>query len=610
MVASELCGGRLLASSAACVAALLVAACDSGAEFKAAATGAPQKPGDCPPTAGVDPPEATDDLLPPGRLLRRASLALRGEPPSDAEYAALEAAGDEPAQFTHVHAFVDSVLSDPRFYRTVFETALGWLNIPPVPRTADEPEYGVQQQRALRACAGGTLKAGALAYADYDASACDGVSSQGGPLHETTIEAWWEPGTTVALVGDAASTEATGSTIYNGNWLTIDCTERGAEGTCGCGPHGVHCYDSGSASPGWKDYLHTHEHGQRRQIAQEPARLFAHIVWYDRPLTDFVLGTYSVGSTNLQAAYVSQGLAGGAYELLGDTSWWQPADYADALTDPYHGPGDATAWREYEVPERNPFFLADRDYTYDPRTATQPMLGIGAAGMLTSLGFLNAYPRERIRAARALEALACEVLSPPSADQTFNEYHSDPYDQGACQHCHRRIDPAAIHFKRYGKRGSAKNGWGATFIMPGIGDIWQFPAAWHTGSWPYHTDPFAHWNRWYSPGTGLTPVTAADEQADPFTLFIDVLPPEMTLLGQTSDGTAGPLGFAKLIVQAGAFDKCMVRRIHTMVLGRDIEPALEAGYLEKLTADFVAGGRLVRPLVKQLTLSDLFARGI
>jgi hypothetical protein len=46
------------------------------------------------------------------------------------------------------------------------------------------------------------------------------------------------------------------------------------------------------------------------------------------------------------------------------------------------------------------------------------------------------------------------------------------------------------------------------------------------------------------------------------------------------------------------------------VMGRDIDPALETGYLDLLTARFVAGGRKVRPFIKELTTSDLFGRGL
>ncbi|WP_223754074.1 hypothetical protein [Myxococcus sp. RHSTA-1-4] len=572
-------------------------------------------PGDSQDAGCVEPPptDTSDageksDVLTPSRLLRRASLALRGTPPTDEEYAELEAAGDEAAQRAFVDAFVDRMLHQPSFYRTMFEQARDWFNLPLTPRTADAPEYGVQQQRSIQRCPAGTARAGAWKYVRGDTSACSGQKADGSPVDERSIEPWWAPGTTVTLVGFAASTSATGTTSVNGNPVTIACATSGPEGTCGCGPNAVLCHADYQQYPGHEDYVAHNPEGQRRLVSEEPARLFAHLAWHDRPATDLILGTYSVAPTRLQAAYVMQGLAGGVTSLLDDDSWWRPSRFSDAPVDPEHAQGDPLAWREYQVPSRNPFFLAERDYRFDPRTQTAASRGIPAAGMLTSLGFLTAYPRERVRGARALETLACEVLAPPS-EQRFNEYRRDPGTEGPCQHCHRRLDPAAIHFKRYAKQGAAFEGWGAKYLMPGVGTVWHWPARWRAGAYPYGGDPFSHWNRWYTPDTLLTPVTEAQAQANPEALFLDFLPPEQTLLGQVSDGTVGPLGFAKLIVAAGTFDRCVVRHLHAQVMGRDIDPAREAGYLDDQVARFVAGGRKVRPFVKSLTQSNLFQRG-
>jgi len=235
------------------------------------------------------------------------------------------------------------------------------------------------------------------------------------------------------------------------------------------------------------------------------------------------------------------------------------------------------------------------------------MRGLPAAGMLTSFGFLAGQPRERLRASRLLEQLACEVLSPPSGLE-FNHYRNDPAVEGPCQHCHKRIDPAAIHFKRFAKMGSAFEGYGAYYVLPQIG-TWTWPTAWRGGGWPYGGEPFSHWNRWYTADTRMTPLVQGNIDGDPLRVFLDFLPPDQTLLNQVSDGTVGPLGFGKLILASGAYDRCMARHLHELVVGRDIDPAKEAGYLDRLTADFVARGRRVRPFVKSLTTSPLFGRG-
>jgi hypothetical protein len=561
------------------------------------------------------PPEPVVDVLDPmsaTRLLRRASLTLTHQLPTAAQVTAVESAANDDVRADVIGAGVDDMLHDIAFYEATLAMARTWLHIPLTANDADEPEYGLKQQRTLVQCPTGTAMAGKWRYyrdtflPNNGEGLCSGVVD-GVAVREREVEPWWAEGTTVTLLGAAANESPTGQVPVNGNIVDIECRNR-PNGTCGCGPAAVACFADPNTYPGWWDYSIYNPAGQRRLAADEPARWFAHLVWHDLPLTDLILSTRSVAPTTLQAAYVQQGLEGGAVALANDSSWWRADAFRNEPVDPLHAAGDPNAWREYEQPSLNPFFLEERDTQYDPRLTTAPAPGIPAAGMLTSVGFLGAYKRERLRAARMLEALACEELSPPSGG-SFNAYVSDPATEGSCQHCHRRIDPAAIHFKRYGKAGVSFEGYGAQFFMPGVGDVWQWPARWRTGEYPYHDDPFAHWNRWYTPGTMMTPVTEVEAQANPLSVFIDFLPPDQTLLNQTSDGTIGPLGFAKLIVAAGAYDRCVVRQLHKMVIGRDIDVATESGYLDALTEEFVNGGRLGRPFIKSLTTSPLFSRG-
>jgi hypothetical protein len=600
---------RDLASTAACLfgLALFPAACGGESGSGTSSTG-DESCGGSDGNGGADGGtrvEPKDDLT-PLRLLRRASIVLLGVPPTDAQLAALLAKPTPDEQTAYVDAFIDASLSDARFYQITFEMARAWLNLPAVDRTADAPEYGPKQQRVLIACEASTTKAGALHYYRDDfVSAADACSAASQAI---TVEPWWAPGTMVTLVGSATNLTNQGKSSINGNPVDIECNDR-PDGTCGCGPNAVSCWVDPGTYPGWAPFILGNPDGQRRLLSEEPARLFAHLVWHDLPATDLVLADYSVGPTELQAAYVMQALAGGDHQVLSDESWWRPSLFKGALTDPAHDSGDPTGWRQYTISKRNTFFLADRNYKFDPRKETGPAKGIPSAGMLTSLGFLDAYPRERLRAARALEALACEQLLPPASTVKWNPYKTDPGREGPCQNCHVRIDGTAIHFKRFGKAGSAFEGYGAQYFMPGVGSRWQWDPVWRTGVYPYLNEPFAQWNKWYRPGSRLTPATEAEATANPYALFLDFLPPEDTLLGQVSDGTIGPLGFAKMIVAAGAFDKCVVRRVHERVMGRDIDPTTESGYLDELTSSFVSNGRLVRPFIKSLTASVYFRKG-
>ncbi len=584
---------------------LFLAALAGGACIDAPASSAAPAPAACAApttTDGGDDGAVVDDRLPPGRLLRRAALVLRGTPPTLAELDALQAAGDDSAQRAFVRAFVDDALADPAFYEVMLGRGLEWLNIPLIAPTADAPEYGAQQQQALTRCDDTTARPGAW-YKFREANPCDVADAP-----TASIEPWWDPGATAVLVGSAANDAATATANVNGSPATIDCAGTPAGG-CGCGPHAIRCHPDFEFYTGNEDFLAFNGEGQRRQLAEEPARLFAHLAWFDLPMTELIAGHISVGTTNVQAAYVSQGIVGGRLDVYDDDSWWKTESFANDDHDPLHEDGDAQSWRAYDVSTRNPFFLAARDTKFDPRTDTRVLEGIPAAGILTSLGFLDGYPRERLRAARALETLACEQLDPPQGI-TFNEFKRDPAAEGSCQHCHRRIDPSAIHFKRWAKIGNAFEGFGAAYLMPGVGTKWHFEPRWRTGEYPFGSEPFSQWNRWYTPGTKLTPVTDEEAAVNDEVVFIDYLPPDQTLLGQTSDGTIGPLGFAKMIIAAGAFDRCVVRQLHKAVLGRDIDATKEAGYLDVLVKDFVAHGRTVRPLIHTLVDSDAFSRGL
>lgn len=156
-----------------------------------------------------------DDLLPPSRLLRRASLALKGVPPTDDEYAALAAAGDDTAQRAFVDAWVDTTLQSPVFYQSMFEFGRDWFNLPLAPPTAHEPGYGLEQQRSIQQCAAAPPNAGKWSYVREDseggmAAICAGRTRDGGVPKELNVEPWWAPGGTVTLVGSSASIDDAG----------------------------------------------------------------------------------------------------------------------------------------------------------------------------------------------------------------------------------------------------------------------------------------------------------------------------------------------------------------------------------------------------------------
>jgi hypothetical protein len=599
-------------------AALALVACsssgpaDTAADTTSAGTGTGGGASNCQPDAPATPP---DDFLAPTRALRRIALSFTGRAPVASEYQAILDAKDDTARQTILDKAVDDALASPVFYEVMREFGREWMGLPSIVAAADEPDYVASQQNNIAECPAGTMYPGALAAYNPnapDVTPCGGKNKDGSDALIQDIEPWWAPGTKVTVIGYAAnpaSTMTTGGKTHDCGAVGVDSPNYPSH-ECGCGPHLSFCHLSGGVGyANWQIYSLANPQGQRRLLWEEPARLIAHIGWNDRPLSDVVLGNYSVGPVEVQAAYVRAARRGGATQLDKDDSWWQPASFS-GVVDPGHSSMDPWAWREFTVATRDPYLLAERDYEFDPRNEPRnSMKGIPAAGILTMIGMLGANTRERVRAARMLETFACEAFIPPPPDQKFNPYVSDPAAEGPCQACHTRIDPAAIHFKRWSKHGADIDLDGGGYFMPGIGN-WTTDDGWTTGAYPFDRDPFAHWFQWWKPETKMTPISKADADKNPQARFIDFLPPDQTLLGQKSDGTVGPLGFAKMIVASGAFDRCAVRHLHERFGGRAINPATEPGYLDGLVDKFVKGGRKVRPFLKQLTQTDTFRRGL
>lgn len=597
----------------------LLAACSSRA---------PSEPvGDAPAADCAAPPDTpTNDALSPTRLLRRVTLTLTGLAPTDAQYQAMLAAKDDAAREAILDKVIDDALASKGFYEILRDFGHDWIAMPAIPAVADEPDYMASQANNITPCpAPDAAKwpsyqgkyAGAYAFSngfDPHLAPCDGLESDGTPAEVRDVEPWWAPGTMVTVVGVAASQKTHVPLESDGSMY--DCGARDAKHglndhpACGCGPNLIYCHDADSVGyANWLNYVITSPDAQRRQLWEEPARLLAHLAYYDRPLSDLIVGDYSVGTVNLQHAYVRAGRRTGAVALDADDSWWRPSKLKGPV-DPEHDASDAKAWREFKVADRDPYLLADRNYTFDPRNEPRgSMKGVPAAGVLTMIGMLGAFPRERVRAARMLETFACEQFIPPPAGQTFNKYQHDPAVEGPCQVCHTRIDPAAIHFKRWTKHGSDIDLDEGYYALLGVGN-WTYPDDWTKGQYPYSGDPFLHWIQWWRPGSKMTPIAQADADANPEARFLDYLPPDQALLGQTSDGTVGPLGFGKLVLASGAFDRCAVQKLHERFGGRAIDLASESGYLDALVKKFVDGGRKVRPFLKELTRGSAFRRGL
>ncbi len=567
----------------------------------------------CPPKP---PPVTPNDALSSSRVLRRISLALTGTTPTAAAYEALLSTPADQRE-TVVQKAIDDALASPTFYARMVDFGHDWIPVGAYTTGAIGDAYQGDVSGHLFTCGANTAHPGALFHvgeyaSDKASNVCNDQDAAGAPIAPlvNTLEPWWAPGTTVTIVG-RAGTPTTQVPDPTKPATMLDCGIAGGgyydpalPTGCGCGPNLVWCIPMSGLGGG-----STHDpKGHRRQPYEEPARLFAHLVWHDRPLSDLVTANYSVANNLLRHLYVRLGRMTGASQLDQNSTWWKPAGDT-APRDPQHpNTNDPGAWREFTVETLHPYLIADRAYAFDPTTTTAAPKGVPAAGVLTMVGSYSSFARERVRSARFLETFACMSFAPPPADQHFPEYSGDPATSGTCLHCHRALDPAAIFFRRW-DFSPALSYYVPWPFMPGVGN-YRITAQQLSGNYPYSSGPWARWKDAFRPNTVMTPVTQAQITANPEAVMLDTMPSTYTLLGQHGDGTMGPLGFGKILVASGEFDRCAVRRLYERFVGRPLEPAAEARYIDALADRFRADNRKVKPFVRYLLGLPEFRRGL
>lgn len=509
----------------------------------------------------------------PTRLLRRGYLALANRPPTTEEYEDLLALPEGQRREAALDQ-LDALLDGPEFDDVVLRWAMELLRIGSYDFRFDFVNNDFNGDYSVRfdTCPEGTLHAGAYGMLNNLYNWGEGEAICDDPdAVLADVEPWWAPGTTVRTVG------VLGQDIREVDG--IDCgrvqgTVRWATHGCSCGPNLRYCKRRGFPDEDNFDPL-----SMRRSVFEEPARLVQHVIRNELPFSDIVLGDYTVVNRGLHFLYYRNARRNGENAFLDDDPWFR--DYASD-----------TEWKQRRFEDMHPNLLSDRDVRFDPRTQDGSPPGIPAAGVLTTLAANYAFPRERVRGARWLEIFACREFTPPPADVEFHPYQRDPGTEGVCEHCHQLIDPAAMHFKRlYGGGG----------LLGGIGD-WSLAETTDTTYRDRSLLTFEY-------DTLMTPVDQIRLEENPDAALLDFMPEDYTLFGRTSDGTIGPLGFAKLLVESGEFDRCMVRRVHAWITGRDLAPGRDDRTIEGLVEGFVASDRNVKALIREILRSDGFTIG-
>lgn len=517
--------------------------------------------------------DAQAQELSPTRKLRRVHLTLVQHEPDFSRYEELLAAPDPDA---FIAQEVDALMATPEYLDNLRDWSHEYI---PFPLIGTGRVWRANKTINTSRCGSDTLHSGAIAIIGAPNANEPGICDNPNAAKNTTTP-WWDPSTPVDVVGVAANEALQVDGKDCGVIRLSNYWKRPDTQGCGCGPHLTFCgrgdiglpYEN-SYPKGYEDGEIYHPASQARSVMEEPADLFTFIITEQRPFSDLILANYSVVNRGLYHMYVRQGRQSGVYTDRDTDRWFDMfSDDEERL--------------EVLTSAMNPHLIDNPDYRYDPRVDSN-LLGVPSSGVLTMIGPNFAWPRPRVRAARWLESLACDEFSPPELPIQFPTYQRDPATEGVCLHCHTRLDPAAISFKRSIRQGGA---------LAGVGN-------WKLGNMVSYDSDRQRFTNSLLADTVLTPLTQQEIDADLDNRLIDFLPPDQQLLGQTSDGTIGPRGFAKILLASGKFDQCAVQRAYQRFGGKKLDLGRDARELDEATEAFVASGRNMNELIRQLVLS-------
>lgn len=511
------------------------------------------------------------------RKLRRAYLVLLNRAPTSAEYDALLAVGEDERD-AYIEARIADALDSVEFEDVALRWGVDEMRVVSYDYLYDfvnrwfRGDYGL----TLQTCPEDSLHAGAFGFLnDFPSSGEPWAMCDDNAAIVRSIEPWWAPGTTVEMIGAAGADVREVNGIDCGSTLPENSGFRWPEPGCSCGPNLIYCQRRGI-----NDSSNKNPDSARRQAFEEPARLYRHIIANDRPFSDIVVGDYTTVTRGLFNMYRRQSRRNPEHANLDDDPWFRDFDTNED-------------WHEVEFAVMHPDLLSDRDYSFDPRTEAGPAEGVPSAGVMTTLGANYAFSRERVRAARWIEIFACREFSPPPAEIEFAPFEGDPGTQGSCEHCHQLIDPAAMYFKRM-------HGGGAE--LGGVGP-------WSLSSLPANNEFSERSMLTFESDTLMTPVDGATLENNPDAMLIDFMPDSYSLFGEQGDGTIGPLGFGKILVNSGEFDQCAVRRFHERVTGIELLPGRDDARIDELADYFVDNDRSVKSLIRHIMAGPDFDIG-
>ncbi|GEM_PF-3405747 len=530
----------------------------------------------------------------PTRRLRRITLSVLGRPPTIQEYESFLAIQENQRE-AELQNRAATMMQSPEFSRHVREWGIEYLRTRDFKLGTSDTYWYATQAANLRICDKGSLHEG-LWYTYHTRYAASAAATQkicnDASLPIADVEPWWAPGTTLKAVGEAAiqarfvddmGLPTNDRSAHDCGRISLNALAAPLPNSrCGCGPNFIYCNSSDSQHADRRDqrpydgnpFL---EHTQRRSILEEGGRLMEHIVMNDLPFSDLVLGDYTIVNRGLFFMYRRFARNHKPQSKVFDEERW------------FDEFADRSEWKAVKFSEMSPFLSDDRTLQFDPRKTKSEINAIPSAGILTSISANSSFSRERVRAARWNETFACKVYEPPPASEKFNAYKRDPAVEGACQHCHTEIDPAAMYFKRFAENGASLGGIGR-FRIKG------FESGYGVSGLRFREA--------YIANTKMTPVSEAEIEYNPDSILIDFLPSDQTLFGLPGDPTIGPLGYGKMLVKSGKFDQCAVRKIYARFGPRTLNAGEDAALIQSLAEHFKNSNRNLRALIGEILRSE------
>lgn len=373
---------------------------------------------------------APTDTVDPVRLLRQASLDLRGQIPTFEEYERVQDAADPAAE---VDSVVGEMVGSDEYGRWVreYHQSLIWANVGDsiidnifggqarIRATSGADIYQVTNMaRRYRGSAG--IECLDIEQTDFDAdgrplpintyndASCDNADFGGTCIQEgyVWVNPYWAPETQVKVCAFDAMEHEVGV-------LGNDCSlYKHIDPGCGCGPNLVHCgRNAGDLELPFRDAL-----------TEEPLRVFEWIVEEDRSYLDafttpttFVNGPLSHFYRNLSGVNDEELVNGPVSYDIGGQAAVPEIDYLDEDT-----------WLPFE-----------REGIH--------------SGVLTSFGYLVRFASNRARANRFYTAFYCDPFVPP--EDGIPAEGDDPSanlrERDGCDGCHEVLEPAAAHWGRW-----------------------------------------------------------------------------------------------------------------------------------------------------------------